>query len=172
VRRAAIDALAATGRPEVEPLLRLKVLTGDTEPQVLTDGLLALLEIAPERSLPFVEHFLDSPEEEIVEAAALALGGSRRDESFDILARRLADHIDTAFTPTLLLAISMLRRERPLHLLLDMVANSPHQRAEDALQALSLHRHDESICRRVEKAIDARKDSARLRALYERRFEL
>ncbi len=172
VRRAAIEALAATGRREVEPLLRLKVLAGDRSPDILTEGFLALLEMAPERSLPFVERFLDSPEEEVAEAAALALGSSRRDESFDILARRLRDRIDTAFTRTLLLALSMLRRERSLGLLLDMVAKAPQRRAQDALQALAIHRHDESIRQRVEAAIASREDRTKLRILYEREFRV
>jgi HEAT repeat protein len=73
VRRAAVQALGAAGRLEVESLLRLKALHGDQEPQVVSEALEVLLSISPGRSLPFVKRFLDSRDEDAAEAAALAL---------------------------------------------------------------------------------------------------
>lgn len=55
VRLAAVRALAATGRSEVEPLLRYKTLVGDEDLQVVSDALESLLVIAPRRSLPLAE---------------------------------------------------------------------------------------------------------------------
>jgi HEAT repeat protein len=85
VRQMAAQALAYTESAGAVPLLRLKALIGDEEPQVLMECLLALLKIAPAPSMEFVERFLNSPTVEIAEAAALALGSSRFVEAVPVL---------------------------------------------------------------------------------------
>lgn len=167
VRRAAIQALGAAGGLEVEPLLRFKALSGDREPQVVSDALEVLLAIAPGRSLSFVERFLDSRDEDIAEAAALALGASRCEAAFELLTARIENRIDSSFTRTLLLSLSMLRRENSIAYLLDLVAKAPRRRAEHALQALAIHRYDDKIRERVMEHLAARPDGKKLRALYE-----
>jgi HEAT repeat protein len=167
VRRAAIQALGATGGLEVEPLLRFKALSGDREPQVVSDALEVLLAIAPGRSLPFVEQFLDSGDEDVAEAAALALGASRCEAAFELLTARIENRIDSSFIRTLLLSLSMLRRENSIGYLLDLVAKAPRRRAEYALQALAIHRYDDKIRERIMERLAARPDGEKLRALYE-----
>ncbi len=119
VRLAAVRALAATGRPEVEALLRYKTLLGDEDLQVVSDALESLLVIAPRRSLPLAKRLLDSSDEAVAEAAALALGGSRCEEAFELLTSRLGN-FDSRLTQTMLLALSMLRREEPMAFLIDL----------------------------------------------------
>lgn len=68
VRQAAVRALSSFGRIEVEPLLRLKALHGDPELQVLSETLEALLVLSPERSLAFVERYLDASDDAVAEA--------------------------------------------------------------------------------------------------------
>ncbi len=167
VRSAAIQALGATGRPEVEPLLRFKALGGDRAPQVVAEALEVLLAIAPDRSLPFVEQFLDSRDEDVAEAAALALGASRCEAAFELLTARLESRIDSAFTRTLLLSLAMLRRESSIAYLLDLVAKAPGRRAEYALQALAIYRYDDKIREGVMARLATRQDGKKLRALYE-----
>ena len=53
-RKMAAQALAYSENPAAVPLLRLKALLGDEDPQVLGECLLALLAIAPRPSLDFV----------------------------------------------------------------------------------------------------------------------
>ncbi len=125
VRLAAVRALGASGRLEVEAVLRLKALHGDEEPQVQSEALEALLAISPVRSLPFVERFLDSSDEDVAQAAALALGASRCEAAFELLTARVGDRLDSPLTRTLLLSISMLRRESSVAFLLDLVASFP-----------------------------------------------
>ena len=79
-RIAAVRAVAYHGGDSGLPLLRLKVLSGDREPEVLSECFLAMLRISPEVSVEFVERFLDAEEAAIAESAALALGESRAAE--------------------------------------------------------------------------------------------
>lgn len=57
-RRAAVRVLSDLGHETSEMLLRLKVLQGDSEPEVLGDCFAGLMTIAPARSLRFTEQFL------------------------------------------------------------------------------------------------------------------
>ena len=164
VRLAAVRALAATGRPEVEALLRYKTLLGDEDLQVVSDALESLLVIAPRRSLPLAKRLLDSSDEAVAEAAALALGGSRCDEAFELLTSRLGS-LDSRLTQTMLLALSMLRREEPMTFLIDLAEKAPPRRAENVIKALAIHRYDPKIRKRLEKALSKRKDKKLLLAL-------
>ncbi|HOF88968.1 MAG TPA: hypothetical protein PLZ36_12840, partial [Armatimonadota bacterium] len=76
-RQAAVRAFAYLGGEESELLLRGKILAGDDEPDLLREAFAALLTIAPERSLPFVERDLWGDDAARREQAALALGASR-----------------------------------------------------------------------------------------------
>ncbi len=79
-RTAAARALGSCGRPDVaEPLLRLRIETGEGEADVLGECFGALLEVAPKQSLSYVEAFLASRDDAAAESAALALGSSRLD---------------------------------------------------------------------------------------------
>jgi HEAT repeat protein len=76
-RMGAAQGLGCTGMHEAIGVLRLKALVGDKEAEVVGECFASLLSLDKERSIPFVARFLDSAEEEIKEAAALALGQSR-----------------------------------------------------------------------------------------------
>lgn len=169
VRLAAVRTLAATGRSEVEPLLRYKTLVGDEDLQVVSDALESLLVMAPRRSLPLAERLLDSPDDAMAEAAALALGASRSDEAFELLSSRLGT-FDTPLTQTKLLAISMLRREEPIAFLMSLAETAPRRRAESVVKALAIHRYDPRIRERLEKALKKRKDRKALLALAASEF--
>lgn len=156
VRLAAVRALAATGRPEVEALLRYKTLLGDEDLQVVSDALESLLVIAPVRSLPLAKRLLDSSDDAVAEAAALALGGSRCEEAYELLSSRLGG-LDSRLTQTVLLALSMMRREQPMAFLIDLAERAPGRRAENVIKALAIHRYDPKIRKRLEKALSKRK---------------
>ncbi len=170
VRLAAVRALAATGRAEVEALLRYKTLVGDEDLQVVSDALESLLVIAPRRSLPLAKRLLDSADEAVVEAAALALGGSRCEEAFELLTSRL-DDFDSPLTQTILLAISMLRREEPMAYLLRRAETGTRRRVESVIKALAIHRYDSAIRERLKERLEKRKDKKPLLALCASEFE-
>ena len=171
VRLAAVRALAATGRSEVEALLRYKTLLGDEDLQVVSDALESLLVIAPRRSLPLAKRLLDSNDEAVAEAAALALGGSRCEEAFELLISRVGDFdFDLPLTQTIFLALSMLRREESIAFLIDLAATAPRRRAENVIKALAIHRYDPKVRQRLDKALGKRKDKLVLLALCAREF--
>ncbi|WP_088889993.1 hypothetical protein [Leptolyngbya ohadii] len=89
-RIGAARAIAYSENDQGVPLLRLRVRIGDTSP-VLSECLLALLQLAPSQSLPLVEDVLYARTAmalgavDQAEAAALALSESRLNEAFPIL---------------------------------------------------------------------------------------
>lgn len=57
-RAGAAHALGTAGVPESVPVLRLEALSGDPDPEVLTECFLSLLALRPKASLAFVARFL------------------------------------------------------------------------------------------------------------------
>ncbi len=169
-RIAAARVLAASGRMEAEPLLRLKAHLGDPEPEVTTEALAGLLAMAPRRSLPFAARFLTSDDAAVVAAAALALGESRLEEAVPLLARRYQRGADRRLEQTLLIAISMLRREPGMAHLLALIKDGDQGRAIQALVALGIHRDDEAVRERAAAALVGRRDGRELRSVFEREF--
>ena len=169
-RVAAVRVLAASGRMEAEPLLRLKAHLGDAEPEVTSEALAGLLAMAPRRSLRFTARFLTSDDAAVVEAAALALGESRMEEAVPLLARRYERGADRRLEQTLLIAISMLRREPGLKHLLSLVKDGHQGRAIQALVALAIHRGDDAVRERTKAALSSRQEEGKLRSVFEREF--
>lgn len=158
-RLAAARALGEVGRVEAEPLLRLKALAGDEEPEVVGECLASLLHLEPRRSLDFVGEFLHHRDAVLAEAAALALGESRLEGAVDLLARRLEDTIvDPELRRALFLGLAMSRRQSAFDLLLERVEDGGSAEASQALTALALHRHDEALNEKVEEILDGRND--------------
>jgi HEAT repeat protein len=76
-RAGAARAISCANPHEAQPLLRFKVLIGDSEPDVAGECFAGLLAIAPNENLPFVATYLAGSDDAIREHAALALGESR-----------------------------------------------------------------------------------------------
>ncbi len=155
-RAEAAHALGRSGIAAAGPVLHLKVLAGDAEPDVLQNAYRGLLRIDPRRYLPVVSGALHGGVDATAEAAALALGESRLPEALPILKQAL----DAAFAPgerrSFLVAIAILRTDAAIDLLFALVAEAPEAQAAAALEALALHRHDPRIAERAQKAVEAR----------------
>ncbi|MDX2239272.1 MAG: hypothetical protein NW224_01200 [Leptolyngbyaceae cyanobacterium bins.302] len=109
------------------PLRRLWVKIGDTSP-VLSECLIALLQLTSDQSLPLVKDLLYARkscglEEDVdkAEAAALALSESRAPEAFSILKPWWKGVHDLELRKTGLLAISTLRHPEALEFLLSLI---------------------------------------------------
>jgi len=158
VRGSAARAVAVDGRDAGVPLLHLKAVTGDAEPHVLTDCLVALLALAPEASVPFAAGFLDSRDTAVAEAAALALGESRREAAFTVLRDWFVRGLPAGLRRTALLAIAMLRRDEGIDFLLGVVKEGATGPARDAVAALGIYRDNPSVGERLREAAQGRSD--------------
>ena len=158
VRAAAAQAIAYHGSDHGVPLLRLKVLSGDDDASVVSECLAALLRLAPASSLPFAARLLDAADPATSEAAALALGGSRLPDAFEVLREWWARTADGSLRRTALVAIAMLRRDQPLDFLRSLIAAAEGPTARDAIAALGMYRHDDAIRQRVQECVERRTD--------------
>jgi HEAT repeat protein len=154
-RATAARALGATGHEKAKLLLQYKILVGDAEPSVMGECFGGILAIT--KSIELVVPFLESRDEQLVEAAALALGESRLPDAFLAL-RKAHQQNFAADRRILLLAIAMTRQPGAVEYLLS-VAN------EDAIEALAMYRSDSTVREKVRLA--AEKSQALSRALKE-----
>jgi hypothetical protein len=135
VRVSAARAVSVHGRDGGIPLLHLKALAGDPEPRVVTECLLALLRLDP-GALPFVASFFDRGDA-AAEAAALALGESRRADALPVLRGFLDRGSRRGLVRVTLLAIAALRRDEAVDVLLSLARDEPGPLAREALSALA-----------------------------------
>lgn len=154
-RIAAIKALAFLGGEKSELLLRLKVLTGDADPEVPGECFAALLAIEPERSLPFIAGYLSSSDSTLAEQAALALGNSRREEAYPLLRAAWEANSDLDLRKPLLLALALTRREDAFQYLLTVMREEGGTTAIYACDALALYGIDPRYRERIAAAVAA-----------------
>jgi hypothetical protein len=170
--RARADAARAIAYSEDDhgvPLLRLKVLVGDTDPAVVTECLTALLQLSPQTSLAFVARFLERDDGARQEAAALALGASRLAEAFPVLREWWERMRQPGLRRTALLAFAMLKRDVSMDFLISLIETGEGPTAREAIAALGLYRHDASLVERVRNA--ARRTDLDLRKAIQETFD-
>lgn len=163
-RIGAARAIAYTQNDQGVPLLRLRVKVGDTLP-VLSECLIALLQLAPTQSLPLVKDLLHARkppglEEDIdqAEAAALALSESRSPEAFPILKTWWQGVRDPELRKTGLLAIATLRQPEALQFLLSVIAEGKPQDAKDGIKAMGVYAQDKTVWQQVCQIVQDRED--------------
>jgi len=155
VRVSAARAVAVHGRAGGIPLLHLKALAGDAEPRVVSECLLSLLRLDPENALAFVASFFDRGDT-AAEAAAVALGESRRAEALPLL-RGWLDHASRrGLARVALLAIASLRRDEAVDLLLSLARDEPGPLAREALSALASVGGGDALYERAKAVVEAR----------------
>jgi HEAT repeat protein len=135
VRICAARAVAGFGSDAGVALLKLKALSPDPEPRVVSECLLALLRLDASGQRAFVESFL-ARSDSLAEAAALALGESRSAEAFEALRGWLPEASRRGLSRMALVAIAALRRDGAIEWLMAMVRDEPATLAREALQAL------------------------------------
>ncbi len=168
-RMGAVRALAAYGGEAGALLLRLKTLTGDSETAVIADCFAGLLGSAPEKSVTFVAHYLDSDDDAVAEAAMLALGESRLNAAYDALKEKWERSVGRPARKTLLVAMASSRLDQAVTFLISLVESASLQTAGDAIEALSIYRHNERVANAAREALTARSDK-RLRDRFEKDF--
>ncbi|MEM6796806.1 MAG: HEAT repeat domain-containing protein [Acidobacteriota bacterium] len=149
VRAEAARALGGASPLEAEPVLRLKALLGDEEPEVTSECLGSLLALAPETSLELAVDCLDSSSLEVAQVAALALGESRLEGAVAPLSSAHRHAVDEELRKALAMAMALTRRPEALDYLVEVVAEGGARRAEEAMRALALQRHEQAFRERL-----------------------
>ena len=158
VRVAAVKALAYMGTPESDVMLRLKVLVGDSEIEVIGECFTALMTIIPKQSLGFVSRYLKHNDLAIVESAALAIGGSHIPEAFETLKNCWEENPHPFYRRAVMLSIALIRSDDAFDFLLDVVRNADTQTAAQAISTLRLYASDRTV-ERITKAVEDRDDN-------------
>jgi hypothetical protein len=168
-RIAAIKALTYLNEEKSELLLRLKALTGDKEPQVLSECFSGLISIAPAHSLPFVAGFLENSDLLIAEGAALALGESREMQAFKVLQDQWEDSIDREVKEMLLLPMALTRCDDAFKYLLDIVACEYQGYAAAAVKALKVYADNDAQREKIRNVVASRPETL-ISETYAREF--
>ena len=156
-RTGAIRALAESGKSEAELVLRFKAAQGDRKIEVTGECFSALLRLGPrQRAIPYIADFLESRDQAIAEAAALALGESRIAEAWPILREAFARSGNQSIQGAVMLGVALLRIDEGIAFLIDRVANDRDQVGAAAIEALAMYRNDGAIRQRVDQAVEAR----------------
>jgi len=159
-RIGAIRALAVNGGPAGALLLKLKILTGEDEPDVLAECFSGLLTAAPERSLRVIAGFVDSEDLAVAEAALLALGASRLPDAFELLKAKWERTAGGPLRKTVLVAIGMIRSDAAIQFLLALLTECPAATAKDVLAGLALFRDNEKVRKGVKTAVERRNEKS------------
>ena len=159
-RLAAVRAIGHSGAEAGLSLLKYKILAGAMDADVAAECFGSLAQINPAKVIPFMGRHLDSLDEMIAEAAALALGSTRRPEAFALLKNQWERRISPSSRQAFLLAIATLRIEPAVALLVSVIATADTRAAADAVKAMALYRRDDAIRARVAEAVASRKDAA------------
>jgi hypothetical protein len=169
-RLGAIRALAVNGGEAGALLLRLKVLTGDADAEVLSECFAGLLAASPDKSIPFVARYIDSEDRSIADVAALALGESRLEPAFAILREKWGRTVETSHKRVLLLSIAASRLEEAIAFLVSRLESESPEAVKDVLEALALYRRNERVTESVRNAVLRRGDK-NVAAHFVREFE-
>jgi HEAT repeat protein len=169
VRVDAALAIAQFGRDEGAPLLRLKLLLGDREPEVIGQCCSSLLDLAPRQALPLLQRLLNHAEEEVRIEAASALAASRETEAIEILKSVWKGKVSAPVRQAILISLGASPLRSAAEFLLGVFSDPSHEWAAEALTALASSRFHEELREAAKRAVESSSD-ARLRQLFERQF--
>lgn len=156
VRLEVVRTMEQMNGEEAALLLRLKAHMGDVRPSVMGQVFDAILNLESEKGLSFVENFLKSPDPEIRDEAALAMGLWRNPAAVQVLIGAWNGTIDRSYRAVLLRAISSSREESALEFLMKLIREGPDHVVLSALHALELHSSSPEIQERIAVARNAR----------------
>jgi HEAT repeats len=158
VREGAARAISCGNPQAAEVLLRFKVLTGDSEPQVIGECFTGLMAIAADESLAFVAGYLLDPDDAIRDLAALALGESRHPEAIKHLMAAWDEVVhQPEFRVVLIRAAAVHRSDAAFDWLLKIIEQAPSKFADAAVEALAVYERNTKLAARIEEALTARR---------------
>ncbi len=169
-RAGAAQVLAGVGTEAAEALLRMKVLVGDREPDVLGACFQGLLHMEPDRSLAFVAAYMKHPDSDVPLEAALALGESRHPRAVPVLKEQRESMMGKG-RDRYCLPLALTRSEEAFDYLLEIVRAEPAARSAAALNALAILAADDARKQVIAGVVESRGDSM-VRQAYAAEFNL
>lgn len=146
----AIRAMSDTGSESAIPLLRMKLLSDEVNSEVAGACMTALLDLAPDKSIPLVARFLKSHREDILLEAAAALGSCARPTAVKCLIDAWDKTADEELRRSLVLSIGLSRDSTAIDFLMTLL-ETRHDR-ELAMEALKPSLVYEEVRQRVNEA--------------------
>lgn len=158
-RLGAVRALASNGGEAGSLLLRLKVLTGDKDPEVISECFSGLLAGAGERSLAFVASYMDD-EDVLAEAAIWALGQSRLPAAIEMLKEKWKRTLDRSLRKTIVGALAASRLQEGIDHLCLQLSSTDAATAREIVTALANYANKDAVRHAVASAVQERGDRA------------
>ena len=163
-------AISQLGRPEGVLLLRLKLLSGDGEPDVLGQCFTSLLGLAPTGGVSFVSRFLRSTDEEVRLEAASALAQCRDPRAVEALAEFWQEPLlSLDVRRAIVIGLGASPLPEAADFLLTCVSREPPELAETAIASLATSRFQAESRPRLAAAVHARAN-AHLTSIFEQTF--
>jgi hypothetical protein len=163
-RQMAVRAVVYANDERGALLLRMKVLGGDENPDVIAEALAGLIRLSPGKSLEFVGQFLDDESSATAESAAIAIGQARSLAAFELLRTHWERHIRAEPRAALLLGMAMTRQAVGVEFLLRRIEEDSPRPAADAIVALAMYKHEEGVKAKVAEIVRSRGDATITRA--------
>lgn len=159
-RAAAARAIGYVGGETGALLLRLKIRTGDPDPEVLGTCFGALLSVDPRGAVPFVSGYLDDSDGDVSQSAALALGEHGGEAGLAALLACWERTILSSARRLLVLPIALSRCPEARTFLLETVRDADSALAASAVDALGIYRADAVFAEEVRQAALGHRDPA------------
>jgi HEAT repeat protein len=156
--------------PEAALMLRIKARMGDEDPAVTGQMLESLLRVEGEAAVPFVKEFFRSPNQEVREETALALGASRIPVAVSALEQMLAERQAPVPSEIVIRGLGISRQENAARTLIEVVRTRGIREALAALEALTSYRDSSEIRNDLSAAVAARPEHE-IRREFERLFQ-
>jgi HEAT repeat protein len=155
-RIGAARAISSLGHPEGVPLVKLKLLCGDVDAEVIGECCAALLRLAPEDGLRLVIPLLDSRSEDVRVQAAVALGESRQPGAFEPMTVCWQRQRDHSVRKIVLTAIGILRSDEADEFLLSLIRGTNERDSADAIESFAPFAKSGELRTRVDAAVRER----------------
>jgi len=169
VRVNAARAVGQLGRPEGALLLRLKVLLGDSEPEVTGECFAELVRLSGAEGVSFVARYLSSADEAVRGEAAAALGQSEEPSALEMLRQRWKLDSSAELKRVIVLSLGASTNPAAAEFLLSVIADASVELAAAAIEALSSSRFRSGVREQVAEAV-ARRGGGALQKVFSKEF--
>jgi HEAT repeat protein len=169
VRVEVATAIAQLGRPESALLLRLKALCGDSEPEVVGQCLISLLDLAPIEAIAFVARFLVAADNDVRFEAVNALAQAKSPQAVEHIKRFWKGDVAFELRRATVASLAASPHREAAEFLLSVVENHPDELGQSAIIALGSSRFRNEMRDRAAAEV-ARTGNALLQRAFDQGF--